>query len=52
MIPIKKKKILKRKDFKKRGKYFPGDPVAKTLSVQCRGPRFDPWLGNDPTGYK
>ena len=22
---------------------FPGGPVAKTLSCQCRGVRFDPW---------
>ena len=22
---------------------FPGGPVAKTSSFQCRGPRFDPW---------
>ena len=22
---------------------FPGGPVAKTLSFQCRGPGFDPW---------
>ena len=25
---------------------FPGGPVAKTLTSQCRGPRFDPWSGN------
>ena len=25
---------------------FPGGPVAKTLSFQCRGPRFDSWSGN------
>ena len=25
---------------------FPGGPVAKTLSSQCRGPRFDPWSGS------
>ena len=25
---------------------FSGDPVAKTLYSQCRGPGFDPWLGN------
>ena len=24
----------------------PGGPVAKTLCSQCRGPGFDPWLGN------
>ena len=24
---------------------FPGGPVAKTLSSQCKGPRFDPWSG-------
>ena len=25
---------------------FPDGPVAKTLSSQCRGPRFDPWSGS------
>jgi len=25
---------------------FPGGPVAKTLSSQCKGPRFDPCSGN------
>ena len=25
---------------------FPGGPVAKTPSSQCRGPGFDPWSGN------
>ena len=25
---------------------FPGGPVAKTLSSQCRGPRLDPWSEN------
>ena len=25
---------------------FPGGPVAKTLNLQRRGPRFDPWSGN------
>ena len=25
---------------------FPGGPVVRTLSFQCRGPGFDPWLGN------
>ena len=25
---------------------FPGGPVAKTPSSQCRGPRFNPWSGN------
>ena len=25
---------------------FPGGPVAKTLSSQCSGPRFNHWLGN------
>ena len=27
-------------------KGFPGGPVVKTLSFQCRGHGFDPWLGN------
>ena len=27
-------------------KDFPSGPVAKTLHSQCRGPGFDPWLGN------
>ena len=25
---------------------FPDRPVVKTLFFQCRGLRFDPWLGN------
>ena len=25
---------------------FPGRPVAKTPCSQCKGPGFDPWLGN------
>ena len=25
---------------------FPSGPLAKTLSSQCRGPRFDPTAGN------
>ena len=25
---------------------FPGSPVVKTLSFQCRGHGFNPWLGN------
>ena len=25
---------------------FPGGPAAKTLCSQCRGPGFNPWLGN------
>ena len=25
---------------------FPGSPVVKTLCFQCKGLRFDPWLGN------
>ena len=29
---------------------FPGGPVVKSLCFQCRGHRFDLWLGNkDPT---
>ena len=26
---------------------FPGGPVAKTPRSQCRGPRFNPWSGNE-----
>ena len=29
-----------------KGGGFPVSPVAKTPRSQCRGPRFDPWLGN------
>ena len=25
---------------------IPGGSLAKTLSFHCRGPRFNPWLGN------
>ena len=25
---------------------FPGGPVAKPPCSQCKGPGFDPWLGN------
>ena len=29
---------------------FSGSPVVRTLCSHCRGPRFNPWLGNsDPT---
>ena len=29
---------------------FPGSPVVKTLSFQCKGQGFNPWLANqDPT---
>ena len=31
---------------KERNSDFPSGPVAKTLHTQCRGPGFDPWLGN------
>ena len=34
---VKKKKI---------SRTFPGDPEAKTLCSQCRGPEFNPWSGN------
>ena len=34
------------------GRDSPGCPVVKTLCVQSRGRRFDPWSGNrDPTSY-
>jgi len=32
--------------FKNDHRDFPGGPVAKNLSSQCRGPGFDPWSGN------
>ena len=36
--------------YKKPTADFPGGPVAETLCSQCRGHRFNPWLGNyDPT---
>ena len=31
---------------KKRARDFPGGPVVRTLCSKCRGPRFDPCLGN------
>ena len=31
--------------WKKQGD-FPGGPAVKTPRSQCRGPGFDPWLGN------
>ena len=31
---------------KERNSDFSSGPVAKTLHTQCRGPGFDPWLGN------
>ena len=30
---------------------FPGGPVVKTLSLQCKGCGFDPWLGNKDPAY-
>ena len=27
---------------------FPGGPVVRTLHFQCRGHRFNPWLGDLP----
>ena len=32
--------------FKPHSQDFPGGPVVKTPRFHCRGPRFDPWLGN------
>ena len=32
-------------DVKHLSRDFPGGPAVKTLCSQCRGPRFDPWLG-------
>ena len=29
---------------------FPGGPEAKSLCYQCRGPKFDPWSGNQIPG--
>ena len=31
---------------KKNYRDFPGGPEAKTLSLQCRGSRFNPWSGS------
>ena len=31
---------------KQAGMDFPGGPVVKTQSSQCRGPGFNPWSGN------
>ena len=31
---------------------FPGGPAVRTPSSHCRGPGFDPWLGNwDPASH-
>ena len=32
--------------FKKKNRNFPGGPVVKSLCSPCRGPEFNPWLGN------
>ena len=40
-------KILSKCDTKStNNKDFPGGPVGMTLCSQCRGPEFNPWLGN------
>ena len=48
MLKTKKKEfseIVKKKE--KRYKWdFPGSPVTKTQSFQCRGLAFYPWSGN------
>ena len=41
-ITDSKKQSFERKEFRD----FLGGPVAKTLSSQCREPRFDPWSGD------
>ena len=30
----------------KKSRDFPGGPVVENPGSQCRGPGFDPWLGN------
>ena len=48
MLPLYREGInsFLRFNFKVSFREFPGGPVAKTLSSQCRGPRFDPWSGS------
>ena len=31
---------------KQKSRESPGGPVVRTPHFHCRGPRFDPWLGN------
>ena len=38
--------INKIKNTKIIGRDFPCGPVVRTLHSQCRGPGFNPWLGN------
>ena len=45
VIIYKWKLKTKQMTITKRGN-FPGGPVAKTLPSQSRGPRFDPWSGD------
>ena len=45
VIIYKWKLKTKQMTITKRGN-FPGGPVAKTLHSQSRGPRFDPWSGD------
>ena len=46
VIHIKKISLNNREETRTRVGDFPGGPVAKTPGSQCRGPRFNPWLGN------
>jgi len=40
---IKPKLKIDKTTSKKKNGDFPSGPGARTLSSQCRGPRFDPW---------
>ena len=43
---VVRKSLTKEMTFKLKPREFPGGPVAKTPCSRCRGPGFDPWLGN------
>ena len=39
-------RVGRSRHFQKMQRDFPRGPVAQTLQSQCRGPGFNPWLGN------
>ena len=43
---VVRESLTKEKTFKLKPREFLGGPVAKIPRSQCRGPGFNPWLGN------